>query len=94
MDGHRPGGAGTRNSGKNGKPVTASGHSRGIRSGRRSSSWRAHRTHGKFTLGGAGLPSSWTALTVSTSGEVVNLVAARSATSSCITYRMPRPPDH
>ena len=73
----------------NGRPFTMSGHTRGIRSGRRSSSARAQRTQGRFTADGPGLASSGIALVVSLSGEIANLVAARSATSSSSTSSMP-----
>ncbi len=65
-----------------------SGHSRGSRSGRQPSSLRAHRTQGAFTAGVSRWASSWTARTVSLSGEMANLVAARSATSSSSTSSM------
>ena len=65
-----------------------SGHTLGIRSGRRASSARAQRTQGRFTAGGPGLASSDIALVVSLSGEIANLVAARSATSSSSTSSM------
>ncbi|MGO8888342.1 MAG: hypothetical protein ACLQB1_01325 [Streptosporangiaceae bacterium] len=89
--GDLPAGAGTRNSGQYGRSVTTSGHSRGSRSGRRSSSPRAHWTQGRFADGGSGRPSSATALSVSHSGEIANLVAARSATSSSSTSSMQPP---
>jgi len=71
-----------------GSSFTMSGHTRGSRSGRRSSCAFAHRTHGRFTAGGLGLAISSIALVVSLSGEIANLVAARSATSSSSTNSM------
>ena len=65
-----------------------SGHSRGSRSGRQLISLRAHRTQGAFTAGVLRLPSRRMARTVSLSGEMANLVAARSATSSSSTSSM------
>jgi len=69
----------------------SSGHTRGSRSGRHSSSDRAQRTQGKFTAARLGRASSETARSVSTSGDIANLVAARSATSSSSVTRMPAP---